>query len=1359
MRFSSKLQRSIGVLYGLALCIGITHSKITYEATSDTASIAWTRSQGAKLVLTRLDKGRALPITEDGRNGEHIFHGLTSGAAYRLDVTPHGGERETIKFNTKPNKLTTIRSSKFFRQNPDNTEGGAADAIYGAVLYWTPPEGNLDGYVLDIEPKHGEIKAPVLQKNGELVQDNTQPRRVVTGLEPGREYNFTVSSTSGRELSTPTTLSTRIPPETPGSISVADIGSRTAVLEWQREHRGFLDGFYLETNPPDETAITKPRTDTDKQREITGLKPGKKYAVKVHSTAYGLLSFRPSERSIITLPEAPLGDLIVISQDPVNVTLTWTPPDGEAQMYHIIYYPTKSDARKLKELSINNTITLTNMEPGTEYNFEIETVSNGLHSDPQVTTVSTEPDRVSDLEVLSTDFTSASIGWKHPQAGNSALFKVEYSPSSQDSWPDSPFVTQDQVAAVDGLMPGKTYTFTVTTVINSVESKPERVKATLPIPEKPSNVSIDNVSNNDFEITWESPYDDALYVVNVFGPDGNLDEFPQTTHDKTVTVDGLDDGETYHVTVATVVDGYTTDKHAMKVETYADTQTTMLFGLGDNDLEAAKEDLSNFSNHLGQVQPDNAIDISVGDVESINDADFAVVSVSISAKPSELSAENLNALYNNWKPHDDPFEEVTEAFSAPINTNLNECKMRNNACSANAVCTDLPILYRCDCKPGYVDVTQSVVDGSDLVNLAGQVCVANPEDHCVRTNWKFQRNGYLVVRRRMPAVSEFTLCFTLLLNSQRLRGTITTYRMGDTILLMHTDDRGNLKVVVNDEQLFAPNDIFMPDITGNSAEQKVCLTASDDLINLYVDGVSIDTRNPSGSVGLEAGGKIQIGKDPECNKRCERERGALAAIIEDYTIWNRALSSEEVEGFAGNMCITNGIMSLEQEVIDPNGPIKPVQESLDELFGLEMIPDEIIRRFTTMSPPRPRVEGTPTTDYSPFNWGLHFNHQPTQRTPELESFVVDLNNQGTTVDKLIGDTDDLETFCKPDNMTILVQRAFIDEYEAKYGVLTLEDPSCTRLIRGDYYAWEIAPDLLGCGSTIELTDTHVTFVNSLSTSSTESNKIAAVGGIIFGNQLTEEQTTKVSMSVACEFPLDYTVTADYPFLPQITMQLLKFNVSGHGEFSAVMQLYEDDTFSRAYESSPEISEGEMLNVGVSLLETEDPTIRVTILECWATPQQDPNVDLQHFLIEEGCGVDGVLDGTLQIFENGQSKMAKWAGSVFKFVGYDQVWLHCNIRVCFGEEDCKPGCEKGRKRRDTDEFELHTVSTSHPIRRVELAIELDEVSIETSNSSGESLITGLIAGVTALTLLLLNAIGLIILRRRRTKSIDQMSISN
>ena len=94
---------------------------------------------------------------------------------------------------------------------------------------------------------------------------------------------------------------------------------------------------------------------------------------------------------------------------------------------------------------------------------------------------------------------------------------------------------------------------------------------------------------------------------------------------------------------------------------------------------------------------------------------------------------------------------------------------------------------------------------------------------------------------------------------------------------------------------------------------------------------------------------------------------------------------------------------------------------------------------------------------------------------------------------------------------------------------------------------------------------------------------------------------------------------------------------------------------------------------------QDPNIRVTTVDCWATPEKDPFGDLQHYLIETGCGVDGVLDGTLRILENGQSKMAKWQGAVFQFVGYEEVWLHCDIRVCFSDEDCIPQCGAAGKR--------------------------------------------------------------------------------
>ena len=47
----------------------------------------------------------------------------------------------------------------------------------------------------------------------------------------------------------------------------------------------------METSPPDGDII-RPGDETEKAREITGLKPGKRYGVKVHSTAYGLLRCR-----------------------------------------------------------------------------------------------------------------------------------------------------------------------------------------------------------------------------------------------------------------------------------------------------------------------------------------------------------------------------------------------------------------------------------------------------------------------------------------------------------------------------------------------------------------------------------------------------------------------------------------------------------------------------------------------------------------------------------------------------------------------------------------------------------------------------------------------------------------------------------------------------------------------------------------------------------------------------------------------------------------------------------------------------------------------------------------------------------
>jgi len=81
----------------------------------------------------------------------------------------------------------------------------------------------------------------------------------------------------------------------------------------------------------------------------------------------------------------------------------------------------------------------------------------------------------------------------------------------------------------------------------------------------------------------------------------------------------------------------------------------------------------------------------------------------------------------------------------------------------------------------------------------------------------------------------------------------------------------------------------------------------------------------------------------------------------------------------------------------------------------------------------------------------------------------------------------------------------------------------------------------------------------------------------------------------------------------------------------------------------------------------------------------------------------------------------------------------------------PTCS-GRSRRSVEEDDLFRVSVSHPIKFVDFEVEVDNM-IDSSADRGEGIITGLVIGVTIITLLLFNAIGLIVLRRRKTKLID------
>ena len=140
---------------------------------------------------------------------------------------------------------------------------------------------------------------------------------------------------------------------------------------------------------------------------------------------------------------------------------------------------------------------------------------------------------------------------------------------------------------IKGLQPGITIKFEVKAIIGNVESEPEEIRVKLDEPVKPSDVTVVACDTASVTFVWSSPYPDALYVVNVFDQNAQLSDYPQTTSDTTFVIGDLDQGSVYQVTVATVVEGFTTDKHAMQVETIGESTSTILYDLDQTDVGLA----------------------------------------------------------------------------------------------------------------------------------------------------------------------------------------------------------------------------------------------------------------------------------------------------------------------------------------------------------------------------------------------------------------------------------------------------------------------------------------------------------------------------------------------------------------------------------------------------------------------------------------------------------------------------------------------------------------------------------------------------------------------------------------------------
>ncbi|XP_062405345.1 receptor-type tyrosine-protein phosphatase eta [Sardina pilchardus] len=477
----------------------------------------------------------AVSYSPSGSSAEEVTNGdsfmlssLASGTLYSIYLTTIGPQNlrsSTVSLDeyTLPNPVTNLRSTSL--------------STTSVKLEWGSPIGYQSYY---------RYKVSGVQTN-ETVSDSSE----MTGLQPGTEYNFSVTTTISESPAVqgqPEYVLGYTKPTTVGNLSAEAVSTTQIRLTWDRppDHK---DSYTYEAQI--NSSIVQSKITSGDNIEFENLVPGTNYTFRVITKANNETS-QPVDVSSFTKVGRATG-LTAIGTTR-NMTVTWDPPTGNVETYVIAIRLNQHLIANVTVTNVTNQEVFQNLWPGKNYTVTVTTKSGPFQEDSDMVSNATYPTPPRELVVEQSTNSSLSLKWERPL--NMSLGEYSFIVTIGDT----PYPTPNDSITVNDLSSGTQYNVTVKTVgLMDYESTVLTI-SNYTNPNPLSELKQLELSTSSVTVNWtqSDAKEGYSYLVTVYHPNGtevnqaNVSE-PATT----ATIGNLASGAEYNVTVITQTAGGT----------------------------------------------------------------------------------------------------------------------------------------------------------------------------------------------------------------------------------------------------------------------------------------------------------------------------------------------------------------------------------------------------------------------------------------------------------------------------------------------------------------------------------------------------------------------------------------------------------------------------------------------------------------------------------------------------------------------------------------------------------------------------------------------------------------------------------